>query len=83
MNYCNDSLGYKYKLLIQCIYRNSLQYPTSCHINYVGSFHFVIETCYSNVVLHCRRELYHIPIYIPVELQIKYEHSNGNLECIN
>ena len=25
----------------------------------------------------------HIPTYIPVELLIKYEHFNKNLECLN
>ena len=33
--------------------------------------------------MYCGSELYHIPTYIPVELQIKYEHSNRNLECLN
>ena len=50
---------------------------------YVPSFHFVLVTHYSNVILYSGSELYHIPTYIPVELRIKYEHSNTNLECLD
>ena len=34
-------------------------------------------------VLYSGSELFHIPTYIPVELQIKCEHSNINLEYLN
>ena len=79
MIYCSDLLGYKDKLLIQYIGINGLQYPTFCHM-------WVVFTLYKkpvNVILCFGCKLYHIPTYIPVELQIKYEHSNENLKCIN
>ena len=74
MNYCSDSLHYK---LIQEQF--TLSYSLPC----IVSFHFVLVIRYSNVILYCGCELYPIPTYIPVELQIKYEHSNRNLECLN
>ena len=51
-------------------------------IIYRNSFHFVLVAHHSNVILYSASESYQIPTYIPVELQIKYEHSSRNLECL-
>ena len=44
---------------------------------------FALVTHYSNVILYCGYKLKCLLIYIPLELLIKYEHSNGNLECLD